>query len=36
VLFGSGDTNLYAYATGDPVNRLDPSGFDWITGIVTG
>lgn len=24
--FAGGDTNLYAYAFGDPVNRLDPSG----------
>jgi RHS repeat-associated protein len=24
--FGGGDTNLYAYGYGDPVNRIDPSG----------
>jgi RHS repeat-associated protein len=24
--FGGGDFGLYTYATGDPVNRLDPSG----------
>jgi RHS repeat-associated protein len=26
LLFGGGDTNLYAYALGDPVNNTDPTG----------
>ncbi|WP_438031826.1 RHS repeat domain-containing protein [Sorangium sp. So ce204] len=26
LLFDGGDTNLYAYALGDPVNRTDPTG----------
>ena len=26
LLFGGGDTNLYGYVHGDPVNRIDPSG----------
>ncbi|HLX07830.1 MAG TPA: RHS repeat-associated core domain-containing protein [Thermoanaerobaculia bacterium] len=28
VLFRGGDTNLYGYAVGDPVNLTDPSGLD--------
>jgi len=33
ILFGGGDTNLYAYAGGDPVNAIDPNGLDiWIEG----
>ena len=28
ILFGGGDSNLYGYALGDPVNRTDPSGLD--------
>jgi len=31
LLFDGGDTNLYAYALGDPINRADPGGmFAWI------
>ncbi|HSN97524.1 MAG TPA: RHS repeat-associated core domain-containing protein, partial [Candidatus Nanopelagicales bacterium] len=26
LLFEGGDTNLYAYAAGDPIDRVDPSG----------
>jgi RHS repeat-associated protein len=33
ISFRGGDTNLYAYAGGDPVNFVDPSGLDvWIEG----
>ena len=28
MLFGGGDTNLYAYASNDPVNRSDTDGLD--------
>jgi hypothetical protein len=27
-LFDGGDSNLYGYGLGDPVNRIDPSGLD--------
>ncbi len=27
--FGGGDTNLYGYVMGDPVNRVDPAGLTW-------
>jgi RHS repeat-associated protein len=31
--FGGGDTNLYGYVLSDPVNAIDPRGFDiWIEG----
>ena len=29
IRFGGGDTNLYAYAGGDPVNRIDTDGRVW-------
>ena len=29
ILFGGGDTNIYAYALGDPINGHDPLGLAW-------
>ena len=34
IRFGGGDTNLYAYVGGDPVNFVDPSGY--IAPVVWG
>ena len=34
IRFGGGDTNLYAYVGGDPVNRFDPAGLEW--GLTAG
>jgi RHS repeat-associated protein len=30
ILFGGGQANLYEYCASDPVNRIDPSGLDWM------
>jgi RHS repeat-associated protein len=30
ILFRGGDTNLYRYAAGDPINLVDPSGLDTL------
>jgi RHS repeat-associated protein len=29
-LFGGGQANLYLYVDGEPVNRVDPFGLDWV------
>jgi RHS repeat-associated protein len=31
ILFAGGDTNLYGYVLGDPVNFIDPAGLDSLT-----
>lgn len=28
--FDSGDTNFYAYVINNPVNRIDPSGLNFL------
>jgi RHS repeat-associated protein len=30
ILFAGGDTNLYGYCLGDPINLVDPFGFDAV------
>ncbi len=32
--FGGGDSNLYAYVAGDPVNNVDPSGLDAVAAMA--
>jgi RHS repeat-associated protein len=34
--FGGGDSNLYGYVLGDPVNLVDPWGLSWETALTTG
>jgi len=38
VRFGGGQTNLYEYVSGDPINRIDPDGHYWwvVVGTVVG
>lgn len=33
ILFGGGDSNLFAYTLNDPVNRLDPSGLAFVDNV---
>ncbi len=33
--FGEGGLNAYAYCSGDPVNRSDPSGHDWLDIVLS-
>jgi len=35
--FGGGDSNLYGYVLGDPVDFVDPNGkFAWLIPIIEG
>lgn len=34
ILFSGGDTNLYGYVLGDPVNGIDPSGLEPFSGAA--
>jgi RHS repeat-associated protein len=39
LLFGGGDSNVYAYAGSDPVNRIDPAGlsvWSWLSDLALG
>lgn len=33
--FAGGDTNLYGYVLGDPVNLADPEGKHWVLTVIT-
>ena len=32
--FGKGGVNAYSYCVGDPVNRRDPTGHNWVTKLL--
>lgn len=34
--FGSGGINPYGYCSGDPVNRIDPDGHNWVNYALAG
>jgi RHS repeat-associated protein len=34
ILFGGGDSNLYGYVAGDPVNWIDPQGLNPAVGVL--
>ena len=34
ILFDGGDTNLYSYVLGDPVNYFDPHGLYWLNDVA--
>jgi RHS repeat-associated protein len=33
--FGGGDSDLYTYATNDPIDLIDPVGTDWVSTTAT-
>lgn len=33
---GAGGLNRYAYCSGDPLSRVDPSGYSWIDWLLSG
>jgi RHS repeat-associated protein len=33
--FAGGDTNLYVYVGGDPIDRIDPTGENWVVYVGT-